>query len=75
MSGLPLDLELACERCGRHLNPDKAVWLDLNGQTNRYRRKPWPEGVSQGSFAFGPGCADRVLHRKGKLDIQHGVAL
>ena len=48
-----------CERCGKILDPKKAVWLELSNTDGKY----YPEGelqeghVSQGSFSFGKACA------------------
>ena len=52
-----------CDRCGRRLNPDRAVWLDLNSHTLQWTDDPkgWPDHVSQGAFAFGPECAAAAL--------------
>jgi hypothetical protein len=48
-----------CERCGKILDPKKAVWLELSNTDGKY----YPEGelqeghVSQGGFSFGKACA------------------
>ena len=54
--------ELLCERCTQPLNPNDAVWLDLNIHTGEYRKEPWPEDQSQGAFAFGKACARKMLN-------------
>ncbi len=52
---------IRCERCGRILDPKKAVWLELSN-TDGYYYKDLIEGhVSQGAFPFGPVCAKDEL--------------
>jgi hypothetical protein len=37
-TGFPIDHELFCNRCGEHLNPKRAVWLELDTLTGIYHR-------------------------------------
>ena len=37
---------LFCERCKAKLNPDKAVWLELDQRTGTYTDQPVPEKYS-----------------------------
>lgn len=55
---------LRCKRCDQVLDPDKAVWLDLNLHTHVWRAEPWPDEVSQGAFPFGAACAEKVEGRE-----------
>lgn len=53
---------MECTRCGERLNPDRAVWLELDMRTAEYQLEgapPLPEEHSQGGFPFGPDCAKR----------------
>ena len=50
-----------CERCKSKLNPDKAVWLELDQRTGTYTDQPVPEEYSQGGFPFGADCARFAL--------------
>ena len=52
---------LFCERCKAKLNPDKAVWLELDQRTGTYTDQPVPEEYSQGGFPFGADCARFAL--------------
>lgn len=56
-----------CERCKEILNPSTSIRLDLNWRTNEFRKEPWPEEDSQGGFAFGRACAQRILDNGGKI--------
>jgi hypothetical protein len=56
----PAMLPLHCSRCGQEVEPNRAVWLDLNLDTHELRAEPWPDDVSQGAFPFGPDCAKRA---------------
>lgn len=50
-----------CNRCHKPVESVKAVWLELNSHTGRYEENGTvPEDESQGSFAFGPDCAEAV---------------
>lgn len=54
--------ELLCERCTQPIDPDDAVWLDLNNRTQQYSREDVvPASDSQGAFAFGSACAKKAL--------------
>ncbi len=50
-----------CERCGRPLEPDRIVWLELDQRTGKYTDVEVPEEFSQGAFAFGVDCAKAEL--------------
>ncbi len=52
---------LFCERCKAKLNPEKAVWLELDQRTGTYTDQPVPEEYSQGGFPFGADCARFAL--------------
>ena len=58
-----------CHRCDSLLNPDKAVWLELNSRTGEWRdgmavteddNPSWGD-ESQGGFSFGAACAKAQL--------------
>lgn len=58
-------MKIHCEKCGRELNPQDAVWLELNCSTGKWRDNTFPEfppEQSQGWFPFGKACADKVIH-------------
>ncbi|MEP2668958.1 MAG: hypothetical protein ABJH04_08180 [Cyclobacteriaceae bacterium] len=56
-----LKMAEACEECGERLLDENVVWLELS-QTDGKHYKTIPHGhTSQGSFAFGKGCATKVL--------------
>ena len=57
-----------CEQCSAHIEPDRAVWLYLNTETNEYRLDPWPADVEQEQSPFTPECAQEVLDNCGHLD-------
>lgn len=49
-----------CTRCGRELDPNATVWLELDQRTNTYHDfGDVPEARSQGWFEFGVDCANR----------------
>lgn len=54
-----------CEICGKKLDPNKIVWLNLDRRTNTYTDKELPSQYSQGGFPFGKDCAKRILKVKG----------
>lgn len=59
-----------CERCGRQLDPETMVWLELRWDTGRYYdpdKTDVPEDKSQGGFTFGTACARAVLKNRGEL--------
>jgi hypothetical protein len=61
--------DLYCIRCGEKLNPEKAVWLELNHTTGRYHKAgDVTENESQGCFEFGRSCAQSVLKNNGEQD-------
>jgi hypothetical protein len=63
-----------CERCHRPVDKNKAVWLELDTNTGLYRLPGQiKESNSQGCFAFGPDCAENVLHANGEC-IYIGLA-
>jgi hypothetical protein len=51
-----------CTCCDRKLNESKMVWLELDTSTGKYT-EGCDESVSQGWFAFGPGCAKKALKK------------
>lgn len=57
-----------CERCGEALDPDKAVWLEQDANTNLFHDpEAFPkDGQSQGGFPFGTSCALSVMSNGGK---------
>tara|TARA_R110000803_G_scaffold24646_3_gene59251 strand:- start:174 stop:356 length:183 start_codon:yes stop_codon:yes gene_type:complete len=54
-----------CNNCGRGLNPDKIVWLELSNSDGQYYdpEKFPPSHLSQGAFAFGSACAKKELKK------------
>jgi hypothetical protein len=49
-----------CYLCGKPLS--EQIWLEMDAITGLcYRANHIPEERSQGSFAFGPDCAKRLL--------------
>ena len=59
-----------CERCGKKIDEDNLIWLELSFKTGRYS----PEGAtglpateSQGYFPFGADCAAAVINAGGYL--------
>lgn len=52
---------VTCERCGRPLESDRIVWLELDQRTGKYTDAEVPEEFSQGAFAFGVDCAKAEL--------------
>ena len=49
-----------CQRCGRTLEPDQIVWLELDQRTDTYVDPAIvrvPDEQSQGCFPFGADCA------------------
>ena len=38
-----IDSTLYCERCGKKLDPEKAVWIEMNNKTARFVKKAIPE--------------------------------
>lgn len=57
-----------CERCGKLLDNERIVWLELNQNSGRYHEDGMvPEEESQGSFPFGPDCAAAVMETGGRL--------
>jgi hypothetical protein len=60
-------MDYKCENCGKKLNPDKMVWLELDREIGEW----FPPGiinplVSQGEFHFGKDCAQKVLDKSRK---------
>jgi hypothetical protein len=49
---------LKCERCGKVLDPRKAVWLELSNTDGKYYQEIPAGHVSQGAFCFGKDCAE-----------------
>jgi hypothetical protein len=49
--------KLKCERCGKILDPRKAVWLELSNTDGRYYLEIPKGHISQGGFCFGKDCA------------------
>jgi hypothetical protein len=56
-----------CMECGRPLRSKDVVMLDMNVLTHQFRKEPWPESDSQGSFPFGRTCAKKVLRNGGYM--------
>lgn len=54
-----------CQCCNRKLNPETAVWLELNCYTGAWARPgeaSWTDGdQSQGCFVHGRKCAAKRL--------------
>lgn len=49
-----------CQRCGRRLDPDQIVWLEMDQRTDTYVDPAIvrvPDEQSQGCFPFGADCA------------------
>jgi hypothetical protein len=73
---MPYVTDEACERCGENLNTRRAVWLELDQNTNLfYKPGALPAGaVSQGGFKFGSACAKKVLAAGGRNErIRHAA--
>lgn len=52
-----------CVRCGKPLGPSP-VWLEFDQRVAEYHDFGGvPENLSQGSFEFGPDCADALRKR------------
>ena len=51
---------LQCQNCGAELNPNNAVWLDLNIEDGNYYFYALPDDISQGAFVFGKDCAKKI---------------
>jgi hypothetical protein len=53
-----------CQNCQKLLDDKNLVWLELNGEDGNFYftsdENKMPEGLSQGSFAFGRDCAKKV---------------
>ena len=45
---------LFCERCKAKLNPDMAVWLELDQRTGTYTDQPVPENIHRAGFPSEP---------------------
>ena len=61
---MPANEILYCEHCGKKLNPERTVWLELNCLTLKYTDpniSPLPDDVSQGIFPIGTSCAKKLL--------------
>lgn len=58
-----------CERCGDVLDPDAAVWLELDTYSGRYLAPGVQPQLSQGFFAFGAACAKVVLANGGRNEM------
>lgn len=53
--------ELYCNECGQPIDPDRAVWLEMDRDRARYYKiGTVPDNRSQGCFEFGPDCARKV---------------
>jgi hypothetical protein len=52
---------ITCEKCGRVLDPDEAVWIEwdtrLGGPAKTF---PVPPEHSQGAFPYGRDCAKKL---------------
>ncbi len=53
-----------CECCGKALNPDRTVWLELSNTDGKYYNIIPVGHVSQGGFPFGTACAKKVVNDK-----------
>ena len=60
-----------CLHCGKKLNPDKMVWLELDNNRNVYTAKGVPEQDSQGWFEFGAACAKKVQDKPAEFSAQY----
>lgn len=58
---------IRCQRCGKILDHNDIVWLDLDLRDSTYHDIPLPEEFSQGGFPFGKACAKTVLKNNGKI--------
>jgi hypothetical protein len=52
---------LRCEKCGKILDPRKAVWLELSNTDGKYYQEIPKGHVSQGAFSFGKDCAENEI--------------
>lgn len=55
-----------CMRCGKHLDHNKSVWLELSFKTGLFAENVAPD-ESQGSFEFGANCVRAILGNSGKM--------
>lgn len=55
-----------CIRCGKRLDHDKSVWLELSFRTGLYAESV-PVEESQGGFEFGADCARAILKNGGEM--------
>ena len=57
---------MLCHRCMQPIDPQTAVWLELQISTAKYLRvdqRVTTEADSQGMFVFGPTCARNANRR------------
>ena len=50
-----------CEKCGRVLDNNKIVWLELSNTDGNYYKEISYGHISQGGFPFGEACAIQEL--------------
>ena len=58
---------LRCTMCDRKLEPDSAVWLEMDCYTNHFHdpeSDPVPLDRTQGCYPFGAACAQKMLGTK-----------
>ena len=56
---------MSCHHCGRTLDENKAVYLELSFKTGRwYDEGECPQEESQGGFPFGKACARKMLKKQ-----------
>lgn len=62
-----MDEEIFCTCCGKKVNPQRVVMLELDSWTGLYHSTETesgiPEGRSQGCFPFGAACARLQLRK------------
>ena len=63
--------KIKCERCGKELNPNKIVWLELSVVDGcYYNPDEFPENhETQGLFKFGYDCAEKELKSTKNLQV------
>lgn len=56
-----------CENCGRELEDQKIVWLELSNTDGNYYEVLPGGHVSQGGFPFGKACSTKILKQNGRI--------
>ena len=49
-----------CQKCGKEVDPKKAIWLEWDLRTAGPTLEKIPEQHSQGSFPYGPECGPKI---------------